>query len=332
MTALILHRSTLTGMLWHLALYGLTAILEDADVDAVRVSWTGGIQPRAQVDSPLDEQGLAQVVRAHAQEHAEGSWVREDVTLRGSARGLMSPRLSTLTDDDFAMVQQRRHVVLDALTADRSWLDLRMIAGMGEPAYWSCNPKGEPLQDDGASRWDMQPRNQGSELVRNRIRKLAQTLAVRSEPAVVAAFCGVEADGSEAPGLPSASGSDSAISWCALWGMSQLPLAAKVNGTASTTGHMGHAPREWYYAPYWTAPWRPSRLRSILAAAQLKTAAAHRLDKPWGASDTEVLAAVAWLRARGVSGVVRFPIARFGSDKAPERRAMLGTPLKAQLP
>jgi CRISPR-associated protein Csb3 len=76
----------------------------------------------------------------------------------------------------------------------------------------------------------------------------------------------------------------------------------------------------------WNQPWRPARLRSVLASAQLHTAAGSDLPL----RDRERLSALAvesdrrWLNARGVLGIVRFPIHRFGSDNAPERRAMRG--------
>jgi CRISPR-associated protein Csb3 len=325
---LVLHRSDVRVLYWHLGLYGIGAILEHTRAsaghpDAVRVSWTRGMQPRAKIHAPADE--VATAIHDHALAHAARSWVHEDVTLAGKARGLMSPRLSIFTGDDFDTVQRRRHHTLDQLTDQRMSLDLRLLAALGEPAYWSFNAKGAPLQDDGASRWDMQPRNQGSELVKTRLRKLAGNLAGRDPRDVTAMLTGAPGDGHGAPGLPT-DAPDSALSWAAIWGISQLPIAARINATALTSGHLGRSRNEHYYTPYWTTPWRPARLRSILTAAKLKTAASAGLAR-WAAPDSEIIAARAWLEARGVHGVLRFPIGRFGSDNAPERRALLGTPI-----
>jgi CRISPR-associated protein Csb3 len=79
----------------------------------------------------------------------------------------------------------------------------------------------------------------------------------------------------------------------------------------------------------WHQPWRPARLRTVLAAGQLRAAATHALDlHPRDvAGELDIAAARRWLAARGVAGVMRFPIERFGSDSAPERRAMRGNPL-----
>lgn len=328
MTTFVLGRSDVTEMLSHMALYGLGAILDDAGVRGVRVSWSGGMQPRPQVDgADLTDDMVGEAVRQHAAARVADSWVQEDVTLGGKPRGLMSPRLSTFTGGDFDVVQQRRHGVLERLTDRRAHLDLRMLAALGEPAYWRHNAKGEPLQDDGATRWDMQPRNQGSELVKTRLRKLANAVAAKDADTVAAGLRGERGDGEAAPGLLSGNRADSAVSWCAVWGVSQLPLAVSVRATAVTTGHLGRSRQEWYYAPYWTSLWRSARLRSVLAAAPLKVAASHGLVAPWDGGDSQTLAARAWLCSRGVTGIVRFPIQRFGSDSAPERRAMLGTPL-----
>jgi CRISPR-associated protein Csb3 len=100
-------------------------------------------------------------------------------------------------------------------------------------------------------------------------------------------------------------------------------------GTAATSGHIGHighTRREWFYLPVWHQQWRPARLRTVLASTQLRTAASDRLpptvrDLP---SPVAITAARRWLAARGAAGVIRFPIERFGSDNAPERRAMRG--------
>jgi CRISPR-associated protein Csb3 len=344
-----LNRSDVRSMLWHLALYGLAAICEEAGIDDLRIRWTRGLTPHGRVETTvkegrvLDDQQVAAIVHHHALERSvDPSWLLQDIDVKGSRRGLMSPRLSAFPDAaTWEAVQQARHRVLDQLTGRHAWLDLRMIAALGEPCYWSHNRQQQPLQDDGASRLEMQPRNQGSEFIGSRLRKLATSVATRVPEAVsnglagefVADEIGREAVDSRTPtGLASPGPTDNAVAWCALWGISQFPLAMRVNATAVTSGHLGRPRREWFYLPVWHEPWQPARLRSILASAQLHTASAGdlpRQDKrgrptPWAVRDSEVLAAQRWLLTRGVEGVIRFPIARFGTDKAPERRAMNG--------
>jgi len=340
MTDFVLERGDPYVALSHLALYGLGAILEDAGHE-VRLSWTRRMRTRPCLSADLDDEQVGTAVRDHAARLPGGdTWLSRDIRLNGSNRGLMSPRLSAFRDDaTWQRVQYARHEVLEELTGHRHLLDLRMLAALGEPAYWSRNQKGQILQDDGASRWEMQPRNKGSEIVGTRLRTLAAKVADRSPQAVASGLRGTvirDEAGNDKPdsrtptGLAPPGPTDNALAWCALWGISQLPIAMRVStggrpGTAITSGHLGSPRNEWFYAPVWHAPWRPARLRSIVAAEQVRTAACDGLairDMP---SPLAITAARRWLAARDVVGVVRFPVERFGSDNAPERRAMRGT-------
>jgi CRISPR-associated protein Csb3 len=114
----------------------------------------------------------------------------------------------------------------------------------------------------------------------------------------------------------------------------------RIKGTAVTTGHLGRGRQEFFYVPVWQPPWRPARLRAMLASTQLRIAASSGLDHagriagnpPPGATvpmhtGSEITAARHWLTERGVDGVIRFPVHRFGSDNAPERRALTGLPV-----
>jgi CRISPR-associated protein Csb3 len=251
----------------------------------------------------------------------------------------MSPRLSAFKEDTWASVQQLRREVLDSQTSEHRWLDLRFLAALGEPCYWRFNKTGGRLQDDGASRMEMQPRNQGSEFVGNRLRKLAEAVAGREPSKILQGLRGESVtdeigndrpDSRTATGLAGPGPTDNAIAWCALWGISQFPITMRVGMTAETTGHFIFRRDEWFYAPMWHGPWRPARVRSILASHSLRVLASDEIKETFAGkeqkphADTEVSEARAWLRARGVAGAIRFPIQKFGSANAPERRAMGG--------
>ena len=136
--------------------------------------------PKGRVETDdVDEPTIADLVRSHAARHAANSWVQTDVTLGGKPRGLMSPRLAVFVDDPVLRHQvfSERQNVLDDLTRAQAILDMRLLAALGEPSYWSRSRQDQPLQDDGASRLEMQPRNHGSEFVGSRLRKLATTVA-----------------------------------------------------------------------------------------------------------------------------------------------------------
>ena len=101
--------------------------------------------------------------------------------------------------------------------------------------------------------------------------------------------------------------------------------AAAANGSTPRSGEM---------------PWRPARLRTILAAAQTRTAASegtgpqrHALARRHGQDRAESHRQRTRRRPplarpdRHITGIIRFPIEKFGSDNAPERRAMRGQPI-----
>lgn len=322
-------------LLSHMALYGLGAILASEGVRDVQLSWTASANPRPVVSMPeIDEITMATLVRQHAESRkADGSWVQQNLPTDAKPRGLMSPRLSQFGGrSDWAQVQSARHTVLDTLTAHHHWLDLRFLAALGEPCYWSANQKGEPLQDNGASRFEMQPRNQGSEFVGSRLRKVAATVSLRNPDGILAGLRGDSVadeagndkiDSRTATGLASPGPTDNALAWCALWGISQFPLAMRVNNTARTSGHISGRRDEWFYVPMWQGLWRPARLRTVLASQSPRVLASSGLELS-DYSEADVSAARAWLASRGVDGVMRFPVQRFGSDNAPERRAMRG--------
>ena len=93
----------------------------------------------------------------------------------------MSPRLTTFGDETtWRQAQENRHKVLDSLTDQGRWLDLRFLAALGEPCYWATDRQGAIQQDSAASRLEMQPRNIGSEFVGTRLRKLADAVAART--------------------------------------------------------------------------------------------------------------------------------------------------------
>lgn len=343
MNEFVLHRCDVRVLLSHMALYGLGAILQESGVENVRLGWTIGMQPRPWINGTgLTRQVLDTAVGDHARAHTDPeSWTQRDIELNGAHRGLMSPRLTSCgTKEVWHQLQASREQVLDTLTEQHAWADLSYLAALGEPSYWRYNRQGQSLQDDAASRLEMQPRNHGSEFVRSRLRKLAKSVAERAPGTVVAGIAGDQitdeigsdaVDSSTPTGLSVPGATDNALAWCALWGIGQLPTAPRVGTAAVTSGHLGRPRSEWFYAPVWTQPWRPARLRTMLAAMQLRNAATADLPAATLTADpAQLLAARKWLTTRSVIGVMRFPVERFGSNSAPERRAMRGTKLSLQ--
>jgi CRISPR-associated protein Csb3 len=336
-TRFVLAGSDSRVLLSHLALFGLGAILEEAGATP-RLGWTSGMNPRPAVHgagcTPAD---LAVAVRAHAARRAEpDAWVSRTLPDKGKRRGLMSPRLTTLSiPEGWRDLEERRNDTIDEVTARRAELDLRMLGALGRPAYWRMYQR-QRRQDDGASRWEMQPRNQGSEFVGTRLSPLARAVAARSDVQVLDGLTGAapidevghgKADSRTPTGLAAPGPTDNALAWCALWGFSQLSLALRVGQAAISSGHVGPPSAGWFHTLTWNGGWRMARLRSMLASRQAREVAESHV--PDRGDDRGVAGVVSddtarrWLVARGVTAVLCFPVSRHGSDSAPERRAGL---------
>jgi len=332
----------------HLALVGLGAILEEAGVADVRVGWGDAFDSRPLIRaSQVDWPRAAGIVREHALRHVEAS----DWTAARGAGGesaLMSPRIASLADD----TAWRGHIaarweVIDRVLQRTGWLDLRLIGSLGEPAYWRFNRQRQPLPDEGASRWEMKTRNRGEEFVGNRLRPLAERVAARSVEAIELGLTGRapedelgknEVDSRTATGLAAPGPTDNALAWCALWGISQFPVIARIQRPSRTAGHLP-APRGaerdrrgWFYVPVPVRPIALPRLRTVIVSDQLAQAATTGPEGPAGLGVLDFEAACGWLADRGIAALVRFSIGEYGSANAPERRAMLGTVIAIRVP
>lgn len=346
MTGITLGGSPRT-LLTHMAFYGLAAICQDAGHTELRMSWTPGMNPKPRLDVDLDENAIADLVQVHAAHRAgPQAWPQERITIKGADRGLMSPRLSSLTHevtvagkteqrldhDLWRTLQQRRHRVLDHLTRQGQGLDLRLLAALGEPCYWRLDNPQQPSrhQDSAASRLEMQPRNQGSEFVANRLSKLAHAVANRTTTAILEGLLGrrvLDEVGNDKPDSRTATGmaepgpTDNALVWCALWGISQAPLAFNSQDRAKTSICLRNG-KEYFYLPIWRRPLHPARLRTLLVSDQMRAVAEAELAIMNGSDNSGYsTAAYQWSINRHITALLIFPINVYGSKSAPERRA-----------
>jgi CRISPR-associated protein Csb3 len=312
-----------------MALLGLGAIAEALfGKSKVTVHWSGGMAPRPVLEvEGMDLQEIAEAVRAHAcAAAAPDSWLSaRHPDQRGTRRGLMSPRRARPAGDaGMRLLVEKRREVIDRLTRERAVLDLRMLGGLGEPSHWHVNRKGEPYPEAGASRFDMQARNQGSELVATKLTPLASAVSGRTADAVLSGLCGrslrddisgERTDGLTATGLAPAGPFDSALAWCALWGIIALPVAPRAHVRSTTTGTLDRPER--FVMAVVDSPIRPARMRSILADARLLSAIRAE-------DGLTTLEAERWLIGRSVRALVVFPVDVGGSANAPLRSARLG--------
>ncbi len=351
-------RSTLT----HLAAFGLAAILDARDGATTLVET---VRDGAVVHLPdgmtTTEAGCA--VKAHAEERLE-SWVTRTRTAGSSVTGVMSPRGHGAADpSEWRALQQDRQALLDeAYATPTRWLDLAFMSALGEPAYWFADKGGKLQPDRGASGWEMKTRNKGADLVANRLSQLCKAVAARSTAAVVNGLTGEsprdevgnDAVNSRTPsGLSAPGPTDNALAWCALWGVSQLPVAhnaspapGRSSGRQSlTTGMLRGLPRintncrAYVYLPLFDGPVKLSRVRTVLLSASLARRAAlfvlQTVDslRPGGlpksvvdlSEELDREADTDWLRRKRCGAVLLSYLHASDNKSAPELHVTTGT-------
>jgi CRISPR-associated protein Csb3 len=323
-------------LLSHMAFYGLAAIIEQMKPDyQIRLTWTRGVNPKPEIYIVNDtfksiEDEIGRLVQSHAKSHTndENNWIFKQL----GNQSLMSPRIGKLkNNNDWKKLQDARHEVLDDLTENHTYLDLRLLWTLGEPRYWPLS--GNEMNQDAAScRFDMQPRNRGNTLISTKLKPLAQSVGQREVSNIVSGLQGVKikdeigsnrSNSRTATGFRGPGPTDNAVAWCAIWGISQFALTQRTKIRASTSGFLSHKRGRYFYVPVWYSLWSPSRLRTILASGQLRSFAEAQVasrDNEQGVPET----AQQWLAARGVEAVVLFPYNQFGSRDAPEYRAGVG--------
>ena len=330
----------LTSALAHFAAVGLAAILVDSELhsgsgDASAKTWWSDVIPaRPLLSTTLDEVAVGEVVRLHAARHTHAdSWVQARVREGSRAgSGLFSPRLKSGPLSEIATFDAERQAALAASEARgaMSELDWRMLGALGEPAWWRCAEK-ESTPDSGASRWEMKTRNRGEEFVLNRLSPLAECVARRSAEEVWSGLSGrtVTDELGRGPSSRTSTGltppgpADSAVAWCALWGLSVLSIA-HVSASEGRERGMSQSPGTWprnrvhpvlACLPAYTSPVSSARVRSVMSSARFDVAAFGDVRQ----LGEDVLGARTWLSQQGVRALVKFRIHKGGSDSAPER-------------
>ncbi|MGV0684590.1 hypothetical protein [Mycolicibacterium thermoresistibile] len=336
MTELILAGAA-TSALTHFAMYGVSNIIEHETGCAVASYWHDSTTPTARIVADgIDEEQIAAAVRQHANRcAADGSWLHAEANIGGKPTAAFSPRIKTPSDGaEWKALQQIRHKHIDELIQTGEVLDLAMIGGLGEPAYWRFDGK-DRRPDHGASRWEMKARNKGEEFVGNRLRPMAQVVADRSPAAILDGLTGERicdelskanpSYSQTATGFTRPGPTDCAMAWCALWGITNFPLAHRVS-TISTTPAAFPASvlhTRFMVLPVITRPVAAARVRSILVSGALRVQAEQQCAT--ASHDPFVVdAARRWLESRGVAATVAFPIEKAGSDNAPQRFVLEG--------
>ncbi|SPT55028.1 Uncharacterised protein [Actinomyces bovis] len=308
---------------------GLGLILEGAGASRVRVGWTDSLEPQLVVSAAgYDDDAVAAAVLQHAQSNAQAdSWIQANLDSApwGGQRAVFSPRIKKAEKtEQWMYLQKARHDGIDRLRALGGFgTELELIGALGEPAYWPVRMN-EIKPDEGASRWEMKTRNRGEEFVGNRLRQLTAIVSKRSVEQVRDGLTGVSVvdeaykgkrsdESRTSTGLTGPRFTDSALAWCALWGISCFPVLHQL-GKASVTAAalpVGKYTPEYLVLPLLVGGHSLARWRSVLVSGQLHDCV--------GSSGVACAEAERWLLDHGVWALAVHPVMLGGSANAPER-------------
>jgi CRISPR-associated protein Csb3 len=336
---------SVTDAFTHFYVGGLASIIDSRVSESVIVHWIDSETASLELHGGnLDLATAAGLVHTHAREHAENSWVTEvkDLSFSGQ-RAPMSPRLGRPESPaDWAQLQQARFDAIEGLSNTASdVLDWRLLGALGEPAYWCIDGTGKFDVDQGASPLEMKARNNGQDFVRNRLSLLASAVATRSveevaegmDGTIVRDEVGSGALNSRTPtGLRAPSLTDNAQAWCALWGLSLLPVRpvvmnhspGRVQGARSLTSAVvtsKSGPR--LVLPVPDRPLSLGRLRSIMVGSALTAA----ISAGSGPDDARRK-----LASQGVDLIVVFERHVTDNANAPERWLRAGNLIELSAP
>lgn len=335
----------ITSALTSFAGLGLALILEGDGARRVRLGWTDAAKPRMVVTADgYDDEAIAETVHRHAQvATSDDSWIQanlEDEPWNG-ASAVFSPRIKSATDKDSKKqapsaeeVANRWHRLQLARwdpavdENNRSgdmwgWCSSELIGALGEPAYWrfARADQKDPRPDEGASRWEMITRNQGKDFIKSRLRRLADFVADRDVSHVLSgligestcdeAYANKRSDESRtATGLTPPKFTDSALAWCALWGIASFPVIHRLAGASVTVGALpvGRVTPEYLVLPALVGSYSLARWRAILTSAQLVRATTEKTGT-----------ARAWLATHGVRALIQFSVFVSSNENARER-------------
>ncbi|WP_182353195.1 hypothetical protein [Flaviflexus huanghaiensis] len=335
MTTTIIH-GEIDDLFSHMVLLGLASVVEDSGHSPVRLVWTDEEQSALVAREGFGSNEIAQVVHAHAASHAaRDSWLRHRFSFSKGAKSFTvsttAPRTAGPEDPaDWRRLDAVRQRSLESMP---SALDHRFVQGLGYRSWWYR--RGKDLRADvGANIWEMRTRNKGTEFIRDRLLPLAEIVAGWPVEKVESGLLGTTLDDphgnnkldSRSPtGFSTPRPVDNARAWCALWGLSMLPVAHLNNPSHaypaySARGRVGTGSLHQLLMPVPNRQVTPARMRALLRSRQLIDA----VDEQGEGAYLKKKGAWEWLKQQGAAAVIRFPVQYVGSTSAPERQALSG--------
>lgn len=316
----------------HLAPIGLASILRDSGDRSARSSWDLDTA-RPNVRSSLSVDEIGQSVIRHASERAEDSWLCAKIA-GGSRQGmsLFSPRIKAAQLKQWGDYVAERDAWLAENGAALTSLDALMLASLGQPAWWRCDPQ-ETRPDDGASRWEMITRTAGKEFLANRLLPLTEIVGRRSVEGLVGGLTGDSVvddlgrnahDSRTSTGLAVPGPTDSALAYLALWAIASLRTVHRANDVSESAGmrprHRVHPTVA--FLPVFVRPVTPKHFAAVAASRALDEVGSRtrsEIGEDLGGSGEK-----SWLREQGVYATATFPVRKTGSTSAPERQILDG--------
>lgn len=336
----------ITDAFSHMCAIGASVIVAEQTGRATAVGWKVAHMappvPVIAVECTAGEDAeliVAQAVQEHAKRHTEPDISWTHATLKGitisTARkeevSLFAPRAKHPQDkSEWELIAQRRDEWMTGPRRENlSSADWKMIAGLGQRAWWRCIGK-EKQPDSGASRWEMKTRNSGEEMIGQRMRPLADVVSHREVEKVADGLTGrgeirdehgkgkrkgkngfLSASGFRPPGP-----TDNAQAWCALWGLTVFPVVQSASKVGYTPGAWPHRRRrnhpESMVLPVFDPSMRvsPALFRDLITSGALQ-------DYAYGKDDRD--RARLWLAEQGVRLIVRFTVHVDRSSNRPDR-------------
>ena len=307
---------------------GLASILDAVTGSASRFEWGSGNE--ALIDSPgartLEE--ASSLVRAHADHQANSRWLGSSFQLSIGERSPLSPRVGKLaTRAAFVELEEARRTLIDSVPPDED-LTRRFMGALGRPSDWALSRTGDIYPDAGASAWEMKTRNRGEEFIRNRLLLLARAVSQRTDAQVLDGLAGstnVDEVGKNAltsrtpTGLRDPGSTDKSRAWCALWGLSALPVRPVVGrpgeSSSVTTGALRNRGAVWFYLPEVRNPTTVAGFRSVAQSKHLADQAGVAVRIPGVTASSK---SVRWLNQHHIDRFFTFRRHRSDNPNAPE--------------
>lgn len=331
----------------HMKLLGLAAIVSSyrsqgggGSLSPVTVWWESpDTMTLSTVSQDITVEEAAECVRTYLDDLIRDvEVIQRTVKVGGKGHSPLSPRIAKeLNDGEWASYQSARQSIVDHSEREVPFF-ANLVNALGFPAYWSTTldeSKGKPNLDLGASLWEMAPRNQGSEFMKNKYLKHMHACERLSVSDIVDRINGDGLDhGGElrnASGLHSPAYIDLLLSFIALSGIELFPTRPITVGkagsvsTAVTTQRVDGRKRSYFVLPITRRAVTLERYKSICRnSAIYRIADAAVCDPSFSKTEPLMGASATWLHSHDVSHLVVFHRFIGGTPSCPEYYANEG--------